>query len=122
MAPLLLLSAAVYGWGLWNLWRLHQQIAPHGGDCAVVSLLQADSRETANRLQRVLDEPFLLLRGREALGILVIVAIQLTASRRHFQTTDGVFMSYALLAGTLLSQRSWPPTCSPTAMVPGGPS
>ena len=103
VAPLLLLSAAVYGWGLWNLWRLHQQIAPHGRDCAVVSLLQADSRETANRLQRVLDEPFLQLRGREALGILVIVAIQLTASRRHFQTTDGVFMSYALLAGTLLA-------------------
>jgi hypothetical protein len=100
--PVLLFSAIVYSWGVWNLWRLHQLAASFGPENTATALLAAEYRSEASGLADALDSPTLDIRGPAALLLLLLAALQALVSDRFCATPDGKALGGVLIAGTML--------------------
>jgi hypothetical protein len=103
LVPVLLLSTIVYSWGLWNLWRLHQQAACFGPDSTVAALLAADDPGESAELSRALDSPTLDVRRPAALLLVTLAALQALVGHRFGATPDGQAVGQLIIVGTMLS-------------------
>ncbi len=103
--PVFALSAAVYLWGLWNLWRVHEQAVEFGPGASVLAVLREDQPIVAERFSRLLDAPELAI-GLAATGVLgsVLFLEAAAAGALGFtmRSADGNEMATLMFWGTAL--------------------
>ena len=93
--PVFALSAAVYLWGLWNLWRVHEQAVEFGAGASVLAVLREDQPIVAGRFSRLLDAPELAI-GLAATAVLgSVLFLEAAAAGLGFpmQSADGKEMA-----------------------------
>ncbi len=99
----LLLAAAAYAWGFWNLRRLHLQFAEFRPGSPVLALLTGGHPSVKEEFLEALNHPGLRIGSAPSIALVLFVAVPLALASRLGHSIDGRSMGIFVLWGTTLA-------------------